>query len=123
MSLILDKHSFSRTTVSLSSPLKGREEEEEKKAMFKPRSHLNPKARLIPEEEPGPRAGVWAGGPRAGVWAGGRGRGEAGAELRRHRGSALVRSWASASEWKSKVSLGRRGAIVGDAALAERALD
>lgn len=31
--------------------------------MFKPRSHLNPKARLIPEEEPGPRAGVWAGGP------------------------------------------------------------
>lgn len=39
--------------------------------MFKPRSHLNPKARLIPEEEPGPRAGVWAGGRGAGVWAGG----------------------------------------------------
>lgn len=63
---------------------------------------MNPKARLIPEEEPGLRAGVlagggvlragvWAGGyegePRAGVWAGGRG---GGTEHRRNRGSALV---------------------------------
>lgn len=75
--------------------------------MFKPRSHLNPKARLIPEEEPGPRAGVWAEGAEG--WGLGRG---AGAERRRHRGSALVCSWAFASERKSKVSLGRRGALL-----------